>query len=709
VSAIGRPVALGLDSLFRPASIALVGASDRPGSRGAELLANLRSIGYGGTLYPVNPSRDRVGGMTCYPSLLDLPAVPETVAIGVAAERTLDVVRDAVKVGSRAITIVGAGFAESGQAGAQVQAEIAATCRAHGVLLCGPNCLGVWSRLDHVAYWLAGGNDLPLSGIGLVIQSGALASSIIDPLELRGLSVDVIATVGNEAGLTAADYLAELVRDPRIRAVGVVIEGIRDAEGMLRALDEAGQDGKPVAVMKLGRSEPGGRAALAHTASLAGEHRVASAVLDQRGAILVDDLDLLIETLVLAGSYPRGIGPRVLYATVSGAGAGMVADLASAERVAPVALPEPVRSAIDDIMPGVRVANPLDVAMAGDRPGLFAECLAIAAASPELDSVALALNVSTATHPNGTRFYVEQVDALAAFVAAGKPALAFTLTSGGLDPEVAGAARRVGVPVLIGSREAIKAIGGLARVEPRRPGITADRPTTRHRGSLPGPVGALIDEVEAKGMLASWGVPTVTEGVATDPERAVAVAQRLGYPVAVKALAAGLVHKSDVGGVRLGLSTGDEVREAFREIERNVRAAGSALDGVVIQRVVDGGIELIVGTKRDDVFGHVILLGWGGLFVELLPETSIRRVPIDRHDALAMIEELPASAILRGARGRSPYDLEAVVDVLIAVSELTAAAGDRLEAIDINPLIVLGEGSGAVAVDATIQMRKADG
>ena len=687
-----------LDSLFRPRSIAIVGASDRPGSRGAELLENLRSIGYAGTIYPVNPSRFEVAGMPCYQSLLDLPEVPEMVAIGVASDRVLDVVRAAASIGSRGVSVVGAGYAESSESGRQLQASLVALCRDHGIALCGPNCLGVWSRVDHVAYWLAGGSDLPLSGLGLVIQSGALASSLMDPLERRGIAFDIIATIGNEADLTAADYIGEMALDPRIRAIGVVVEAIRDADRFIEAIRTARDRGASVFVMKLGRSDSGRRAAMAHTASIAGEHRVAHAVLSQHGTVMVDDLDVLIEDLVLAGAYPQGLGPNVLYATVSGAGAGLVADIASTSIGPPVALPDDVRAGIAEIMPGVQIANPLDVAMAGDQPGLFGRCMAIAAASAGVDAAAVALNVPFATHPDGTRFYVEQVEAMAALRAAGKPAVAFTLTSGDLDPTVRATADRLGIPVLMGASEAIRAMSSVHAPLPERMPETAPQLT----GIIPQASGEILNEVESKRILATWGLSAVAEEVAGTADQAVDSADRIGYPVVLKGLARNLVHKSDVGAVRLNLRSAVEVRSAFADVAGALAVASAPLEGIVVQATVEDGLELLVGVKRDEVFGHVVILGWGGVFVEILRQPSIRKAPVDLVEAHRMIDELPGAEILRGVRGRPAADVAALAQALVGVSGFAVAAGDAVWAIDINPIFVRPAGLGAVMVDATI-------
>ncbi len=634
------------------------------------------------------------------------------VTIGLASDRVLDIVREAIGTGSKALAIVAAGFAEAGPDGAALQGEIARLCREHQVLLCGPNCLGVWSRIDRVSYWLAEGNDLPESGLGLVIQSGALASSIMDPMERRGVAFDVIATVGNEAVLTSGDYLAEMAADPRIRAAAVVVEAIRDADRFLDSVDEAVAHGKPVFVVKLGRSDAGRRAAMAHTASIAGEDLVARAVLEQHGATLVNDLDELIEHLVLARAYPAGIARRLLFVTVSGAGAGLVGDLATSADCPPLPLDPSTTGQLAALLPGVQVGNPLDVAWAGDQPGVFAKCLEIATRSPEIDALAVALNVAYAMHPDGTRFYLEQVEAAGAFSATGKPAVVFTLTGGALDPAISEATRRLDLPLLSGARPGVNAIAaatGRTRRNKASPGSVGDRPSVkRTTGSMPAPTGEVLDEVVSKRHLASWGLRPVAEDVAGSIEAAIEAAGRIGYPVALKAMATGLTHKSDLDVVRVGIASPERLRDAYVDIVNRVRSAGMTLEGVIVQAFIEHAHELIVGIKSDEVFGPVIVLGWGGIFVEILREASIRRAPIRRDDAVAMIDGLRGSEILKGARGRPPADLDALVNALLGLSDFAISAGPNIESVDINPLMVGAEGEGAVMVDASIQTRATD-
>ncbi len=701
-----------IEALFRPRSIALLGASDRAGSRGAELVANLRGIGYTGTIYPINPRHASVAGLACYPTLRDLPEVPEMVAIGIPRAGVLEAVETCAAIGARAIGIVGAGYAESGSEGAALQARIADVCRSAGIALSGPNCLGVWSRLDHVAYWLAGGNPLPLTGLGLIIQSGALASSIMDPLGRRGIAFDVIATTGNEAVVTASDYMALMLSDDRIHALGMVIEGFRDPDGFVRAAEAAAELGKPVVCLKLGRSEGGRLAALAHTASLAGSADATRAVLRQVGVRQVRDLDEVLESMTLLARYPSDLGHGIVFTSVSGAACGLIADVADDAGVSPAVLSSATTAAMSALMPDVSVGNPLDVALAGDRPGLFRACVEVVVRDPVVDTVVIALNVPYAETPDGTAFYLDQVSAGAAAIAAGKRCLALTLTSGELDPKVVEACRELRIPLLQGLAPAMAAIA--AAWPPGRDAPRSPRPANLQADSAAPPLAPLgpgettYSESVSRALLVEYGIPVVEEGIAASADEAVQLAGQIGFPVVLKIHAPNLPHKTDVGGVRLGLSNGQAVRSAYEGIVRSARTRRPDADvrGALVQAMAGPGIEVILGMKRDATFGPLVLVGLGGTWVEILRDFALRRPPIDEQEALRMIETLQGAALLRGARGGVPADLEALCRCVAAFSRLVAAHGQRLEAIDVNPLIVLAHG--CVAVDALLVPRADD-
>ena len=688
----------GISTLLRPRSIAVVGASDRVGSRGAELLANLRSIGFGGTVYPINPGRSSVAGMTAYPDLSAVAAPIDVVAIGVGQEQTLRTVPEAISCGARTVLVLGTGYAEAGPEGVRAQTTISDRCREARVSLVGPNCLGPWSRLDRISYWLAPGSDLPLSGIGLVTQSGALASALMEPLAYRGIALDAVATTGNEAGLGIADFVEHFAEDPRIRVIGLICESVRRPDHLLQALAIARRQSKPVVCLLLGASEAGRHAALAHTAALVGDGDVARAYVGDAGALLVDDLAAFTEHLVLFARYPRGIQDGLAVLTVSGGGSGLIADLAERSSLRLAALHASTRQGIGSLIGGRPVENPVDVALAGDRPGVYLASVELAAADPAVGTVAVGLNLPHAADPDGSAFYAAQVADAAAALAMGKDAVAFALVPGELDAAMQQTVELVDVPVLLGAGPALEA---LAHAMAYRSTAQTSEPVLSSEtaaGKLPSGGPATWDEWALRRSLASYGLPIPVEDLAVSADEACAAASRIGYPVAMKVVAVGLAHKSEVGGVRLGIGAEGEARRAFEELERLVaKLPHDTLRGIGVQRMVASGTELILGSRTDAVFGRAVVLGWGGLWTEAFPQPQVGVVPLSARRAEAMIDALFGGAL---ERARQLLDLRGLQDAMLAFARFLVDLPSGVDVLEINPLIV--SETGAVAVDAAI-------
>ncbi|MDT4946929.1 MAG: hypothetical protein QOH14_3662 [Pseudonocardiales bacterium] len=694
----------GLASLFRPSSIAVVGASERAGSRGAELLDNLRSVGFAGAVYPINPNRQTVDGLRSFARLSDVPAPIETVAICVDRDSALAAVRDAVGLGVRAILVLGTGYAEAGGEGARVQGEMADLCRDAGVTLVGPNCLGSWSRLDSVSYWLAPGSSLPLSGIGLVAQSGALASALMEPLSYRGIALDAVATTGNEAGTGVADFVAHFAEDPRINVIGLILESIRAPQQLLAAIRTARSHGKALACLLLGTSEAGRSAALAHTAALVGAGDVARANLTESGALLVDDLAELTEHLVLFSRYPQGLREGLAVTTVSGGGSGLVADLADSAGVPLAALQPGTTNAISGLLLGKSVGNPVDVALAGDVPGVYLDSVAALAADPNVGTVAIGLNLPHAADPVGAQFYAGQVEAAQAALAAGRDAVAFALVPGEPDPAVRAASERAGVPLLLGGREALRAIASATAFRADAPSPAAATTPPAQPAAATRLIGdpAGWDEFEVRAAMASFGIPVVAEALTHSADEAGAAAERVGFPVALKVVATNLAHKSDHGGVRLGLTDPVAVASAYRELAR----VGGGLDGVefrgvAVQAMLPSGTELILGARSDAVFGRALVLGWGGLWTESFPSPQVTPIPVSAASAWTVIERLFGAAL---PRARRIADLESLHATVLAFSAFVSELPETVDVVEINPLILTSGRPGRVtAIDATVR------
>ena len=686
-----------LACLFRPSSIAVVGASDREGSRGAELLANLRSIGYPGRIHPVNPNRSTVAGLPAVSCLTDLDDPVDVVAVGVGHEAARQAIADAAEIGARAALVLGVGYAEAGRAGRRDQAELAALAHAADMRLVGPNSLGVWSRLDRVSYWLAPGLPLPFSGIGLITQSGALASSLIEPLSHRGIALDAIAATGNEADADLADFLAMFSADERLRVIGVIAESLRRPPELLEALRAARDRKVPVVCLITGTSRHGREAAIAHTAALLRDAGVARAVIEDAGAILVQDLAMLTEHLVCLSAHPGGLRSGVGLTTVSGGGAGLMADLAEDAGIALADLATETRETISTLLSGGNVSNPVDVMLAGDRPGTYDAVVERLARDPAVGTLAVGLNVPHAFDAAGAAFYADQVRAAAR--AGDGDVVAFSFVPGEPGAELQAAAAEGGIPLLLGAREGLAAIASAIAFASRitvAGGDTSAAPSPQVTSpgwtSEPG----TADELEIRTWLGGFGVQVPAEIRVNAAEAAVAAAERIGFPVAVRVLAPGLVHKSELGAIRLGLAGPDAVAVAARDL-LGLAAAIPGGSGLSVQAMAPPGTELILGARRDPGFGWVMLLGFGGVFVEAL--TPPRVAPLPRHSAAAerLIAELFGGAI---ERAQQIADLGALRDTVLAFAAAVRSLPDGVESFEINPLIL--SSSGALAVDAAV-------
>jgi acetate---CoA ligase (ADP-forming) len=701
------PTMTDLGCLFRPSSIAVVGASDRAGSRGAELLANLRSIGFSGVIHPVNPRRSTVAGIPAFPRLSDVGAAVDVVAIGVDQAATLSAVEEAVGLGAQAVLVLGIGYAETGEQGRRAQERLAALCRAAGARLVGPNSLGVWSRLDHISYWLAPGSPLPLSGIGLITQSGALASSLMEPLSHRGIALDAVAATGNEADADVADFLSLFAADPRLRVIGLIAESLRRPQELLAGLQVARAHGKAVVCLLTGTSQAGREAAVAHSAALLGDGLVARAYLGRDGALIVDDLAGLTEHLVLFSHAPTGLRPGVAVTTVSGGGAGVVADIAEDVGLGLTELQPATLAGISDMLAGKRVTNPVDVALAGDVPGTYDEAVSAVAADPGVGTVAIGLNLPHAFDEAGSRFYADQARAAGRARAAGKDVVAFSFVPGEPDSALRAAASEQHMPLLLGTRESLEAIATAMGFHTAGPADRADRdpvPDAHGGDSEPGEPTPWSgdplswDECDLRSTLAAFGVPVAAEERVASAEAAVAAATRIGFPVALRILAPGLTHKSEHGAIRLALVDGDAVADAYAGLEAvAAELEGVRVRGMSVQAMAPAGTELILGSRLDPGFGRALILSWGGVWAEAFPRPQIAPVPLSPEHAWRLINCHFGPAY---ARAQAITDLDALHAALLAFAAALGELPAAVDVLEVNPIILSRDG--VVAVDAAV-------
>ena len=703
---------MSLGPLMKPASIAVVGASQRM-SRATRVVANLQRFGYAGRIFPINPKYAEVLGVPCYPDLASTPEPADSVVVAIPAEQVPAVLTAAVDCGVRAAVVLSSGFAEAGAPGRQRQAELERLATECGLLICGPNCYGVFNiRLGAATFSADLVEPLRPGAVGVVSQSGGFSHAIGEYLmQQRAVGLSYIVSCGNQAGVTVEDYIAFLVEDDDTAVIGAFVEGFKKPEAFRRAAAHARALGKPIVVLKVGRSENARQAMLAHTGSLAGTPEIIEAMLRQSGIVQVSSLNEMIDTLTLLAAA-RTYTPRAWKVGILSGLGGECGRAADAADRAGVELPPLSAASVDTLktfMPDFgNPRNPLDGtgAMYEDA-SLFPRLFDVMLRDEAVDVVAVNLRVNVPRPGGGAPsrpFSRAMIDALANNP--GRLVLAFSSFAGGdLDQEVVRPLADAGVPFLESTETTMLALRHARehrRFLDRAESVAPSAPAGRPRARLSGTLGA----TEAMALLSEFGVPVVASIAAKDAAAAAVAADRVGYPVVLKIDSPDIAHKTDVGGVRVGLGDAAAVRAAFGAMldEVRQRAPAARLDGALVQRMIPGGREMILGVKTDPLFGPAVLCGLGGVFVEQLRDVALRLPPIGPTDAAAMIAELRGAAILSGARGRAPADTRALADAIVRVAALADAHRDSLRALDINPLLVLDEGRGVVAVDWLIEL-----
>ncbi|MEV0616924.1 acetate--CoA ligase family protein [Nonomuraea sp. NPDC050404] len=693
---------MSVGELFNPRSIALVGATDKSGWS-ISTLANLRAHAFPGPVHLVNPRGGVVHGMPAYRSLTEIPERVDLAYVMVPTAAVLGVLREGAKLGIRCYVILTAGFGEAGEEGARLESEVAAFAVEHGLTILGPNGNGYINAAAGVTpYGLPIPQPLLRGSVGVVLQSGALASSVLGFAQARNVGVSLLTSMGNESVVTVTDVIEYLVDDPATKVVALFLETIRNPAEFSRVARRALEAGKPIVALKIGRSKLASHTAQAHTGALVGDDDVIDAALRQLGVIRVRSLeDLIITAGLLASSGPLP-GRRVGVVTPSGGASEIIADRAEDEGLElPPFAPETV-ARLAEIVPAFgTVANPLDVTgyVLIDRT-LMGRALDIVTSDPGIDLVMLLSDAPKAAPP-------DPAPVLAMYTASARriaeSPVPVVVVSNVLT-DVTEFGRRVqeetGFPYVAGGIEhGLHAIGAAVRWSSLR-AQALSRPAPSPVSAAP-PAGAsgVWAEHRAAALLGSAGLPVVPSELAGGEGEALAAAERFGYPVVLKVAADGLGHKSDIGGVRLGLGGPEEVRRAYRELV----AALPSLDGVLVQPQRSGGVELLVGVVRDPAWGLTLAVGLGGVWVEVLRDTALRVLPVDAAQVRTALSELRGAALLDGVRGGEPVDLDAVAGVVARIAAFAESLGDGLESLEINPLLVAG--SRVEALDALITWR----
>ena len=716
----GSPPPIDLRPLFDPAAIAVVGASAR-GGIATTVRANIAVIGSSTRCHFVNPRYDELGGQPCYPSIAALPEVPDTVVVAVNPLRAGAVVADAAAAGVRAVIVPGGGVVEGGEAAARMQDEVREIAIRHGIALLGPNCMGLVDLTTNSATYIGDVNPwLPRGGVAGIAQSGSVTDAFIHSGARIGFSR--IVGCGSEAVLDVCDFLAHAIDDEQTEAVILFVEGFKRPERFLALADRALELGKPVMAVKVGRSRQAQAAAVAHSGSLAGEARATEAALRAAGVILCDDLDALLETAELVAGVrrlgrPVGRG-RTGVVTVSTGEASLIADLAPRTGIDLPDLPEASRQRLLEALPTLGyIGNPLDPWGASDPTTAYTAAFDAFAASETYDVLALVHDFPFRSLPSEVETALEVIGPLVRSTADRPEILPVyvSLTSGDPTPEIADALSAAGgIPLLRGTVEAFTAIAAVARWEATRdrrllrgpvrdgwPSLAAERTFVGHdqrRPLEPTTKRRVIPEWESRTRLAAAGVAVVVTETVSTVDEAVDAAARIGGPIVLKVDVAGVAHKSEVGAVRLGLMDRSDVEAAATSLLALDLPPGATRRGLLVAPQL-GGVELIVGARRDDSFGPIVIVGLGGILAEALDDVAARLAPVDAVEAEAMLRELRGGRILDGIRGAPGIDRAAVAELIVAVSRAIVADPTILE-LDLNP--VISGPMGTAAVDALI-------
>jgi acyl-CoA synthetase (NDP forming) len=685
-----------LRPLFDPQSIAIIGASNDALKFGGRPIKYMADGGYKGRIYPVNPKGGEIQGLKAYADIREVPEIVDMVVISVPAPGVVAAIEACAAAKARSAVIFSSGFAEVGEEGAAWQRQLVEIARRTGIRLVGPNCMGMLNTESKAVgtFSSAFEHGWPREGnIALLSQSGAVGSHTMVLARERGLGVRGWVTTGNECDVDVADCIDYAAEDPGTKVISVYMEGCQHPDRFLVALQKAQANRKPVVVMKVGASEVGAAAASTHTASLAGADEVFDAVFRQYGVHRARTLEQLIDVSAAASAGQIPTGRKLGIVTISGGVGVLSSDTAVACGLEVPPLPAPAQKTLKELMSFAAVRNPVDTtAQVLNNLPLLRKNLEVILEQGGFDAVMVFLSMFGFSQRMMKGFWEFLPEVRAQFPDA------LMVMSMLCRPEDRARLEQMRFIVMEDPSRAIAAIAALAGFGESfaRPPRLA--PPAAQKVAIDGP----LSEVEAAALLQRAGLPMLDARLAKARDEAVAAAEAVGFPVVAKIVSRDIAHKTDIGGVKLGLKDAGAVAAAFDAILAAARdsAPQARLDGVMVSPMVSGGVETIIGVHRDPVFGPTVLCGLGGVLVEVLKDVTFRVAPFGTDEAHRMIRELRGYALLEGVRGRPPADVDALADALARLSAFAAANADTVESIDINPLLV--QQKGAVALDALI-------
>ena len=691
-----------IDRLLRPRSVAVIGASDRHGALGATLLNNLVQYEFAGEIYPVNPKRDELLGLKVYHSVEELPEGIDCAVLAIPRPFVLDTVRQLAARKCGAVVIYSAGFSEAGEEGMRDQLELAAIAAEHGMVIEGPNCLGCTNYVARVPLTFVETNmRTPPKGtraVGIASQSGALAAVLATALHPRGLYVSTSVSTGNEAASGVEDYAEWLIDDEDTHVIAMYVESLRRPKAFIAAARRARAAGKPIVMLHPGKSSKAQESAATHTGAMAGDYQLMKAKLAREGVIFADTLEELADITEIALRCKALPGAAMAVLGESGALRGLAFDIAEDIGLDLIDLNDENSPALRAVLPDfVPVSNPTDITALGlSEPEIYTKVLTALLEDERVGSVVASI-IQSDPITSGIKFpHIIKVLEDGTFP---KPLVFAGVDEGAnVPPEYIDGLRKVGIPWFPSTERAYRAIARLADLAKRD---LTDRSQPPIPVSGLDAVSGVVPEYKAKELLRPLGIAFPESRFAANAEQAVEAAEAIGYPVVMKAQASALGHKSDAGGVILGLRSDAEVREAFERIYANVEAydASIALDGVLIEAMGKMGVEMIVGARNDPEWGPIVLAGFGGVTAEILKDVKLFTPDLDQAAVHEGLLDLKQAALLKGWRGSPALDVAALAELIVQVGRVMAG-NPRIREIDVNPVIVHSEGEGILALDA---------
>jgi acyl-CoA synthetase (NDP forming) len=710
-------MAYELSPLLNPESVAIIGVSENASRIGGRLFKYVCKHGYRGHLALVNPNYQELNGIKCYRSISDVPGPIDCALIAVPEKHVLSVLNECADNHVGAAVIFSSGFAEMGRAGKEAQNRIKTLARTRNLKVCGPNCIGLINFHSRTALsfsQLLEIDTLIPGNIGFISQSGALGGSLVNRAQDKNIGLSYFISSGNEADLDVCDYIKHLVlHDEKTKVIAAVIEGIRNGAKFVEAAELALSHRKPIIILKIGETEAGKKAAASHTGSMTGSDSVINAVFNQKGVVRVHHYDELFQTAALFAQERIPAGNRVGILTSTGGGGIIMADYYTKLGLM---VPEPSQKTNDlaskEIAAFGKVANPFDLTgQIFSDPEMFKRCMKLFVAEDNFDIIQV--NVSMVAGQSSEYRAAMLLDAIEGST---KPIVTWWAAGSLSDP---------GIKALNGSRVTLfrspercaAAVASLVKYYRDSETHQSDRiprtgsgysPYLKKAGAMLQTADSSLSEHQSKALLNLYGIPVTKEMVATSVPDAVRLAEEIGFPVVLKVDSPDILHKSEANAIRVGVGSKEKIIQIYDElIENAIKYNSNArINGILVQEMIQGGSEVMIGMSQDPQFGPTIAFGLGGIFVELLKDISLRVTPLSQSDAAQMVKEIKGYPILQGVRGKKRADIEAVVDVLHRISRLAQDWKDTISEIDINPLIVFDEGHGVKAADALVVLKK---